>query len=158
MTRKEVDTNFMCNCKYHEFPYMRHTNYEYTKSVLFLAVENNNVEIVRSLLSNSNININYVSSYESEQFIHRNGAFPWYDRYQKTPLFQAVENENFEIVKLLKSNENVDVNCLCHFEYYKDREYPIKINRTPLSMAVAKNNIEITNLLLSNEKIDVNIM
>ena len=48
MTRKEVDTNFMCNCKYHEFPYMRHTNYEYTKSVLFIAFENNNVEIVRS--------------------------------------------------------------------------------------------------------------
>lgn len=115
------------------------------------------VEIVHSLLSKSNIDINYESFYDIEKYYHRiRNSLRWHDTYKKTALFLAVEKENYEIVKLLLSNKNVDVNCLCSFEY--DPEHHIKEEKTPLLMAVSKQNIEIVDLLLANNKIDVNFV
>ena len=156
IARNEIDVNYLCKCDYDENTgYAHRSSYDYTKSYLFLAVENENVEIVHSLLSKSNIDINCESSYDIFKYFHRiRNSLRWNDKYKKTALFLAVEKENFEIVKLLLSNENVDVNCSCSFEY--DPEHHIKEEQTPLLMAVSKQNIEIIGLLLSNNKIDVN--
>lgn len=114
---------------------------ENTKSLLFLAVENNNIEMVRSLLSNPNIDVNSRGHTDS---------------YDKTPLFLAVENGNNEIIRLLLSNEKLDINCLSYKEE-KNVLHSIR-KRTALHEAVDRNNLEAVQLLLSKDNIDINII
>lgn len=77
-----------------------------------------------------------------------------------TALFVSVKNEKIEIIKLLLSNVNINVNSeiicikkhngICHNRIDRDQT-------TSLIEAVKKENIEIIGLLLSNKNINVNI-
>ena len=74
------------------------------------------------------------------------------------PLQAAVENENLEIVKLLLSNEKININNYCKIEKGEassNNYYYVK--ETALHIAISKNNIEIVKVLLQNKNIDVNI-
>ena len=97
-------------------------------------------EIVEILLKDKKIDVNSIKD-------------------NKTALMIAIENENLELIRLLISNKDINVNASCEHiikydDYYFQDSYPEEI--TPLYLAVDKENIEIIQLLLTNEKIDVN--
>lgn len=80
----------------------------------------------------------------------------------KTALCCAIENEKLEILKLLLTNEKVDVNITCEYTeryklctYRRSRKYYCE-EKTSLYLDVEYKNVEIINALLSNKKIVVN--
>lgn len=105
---------------------------QFYKSVLYLAVENENIEIINLLLSNSDININSTSV--------SNGK-------EDTALNIAIRKNNIEIVKLLLANLEIDV--------YPQPKKGNKIEN-PLIIASRNKNYEIIELLLKYPKIDKN--
>ena len=75
----------------------------------------------------------------------------------KSALFIAVKKCHSEIVKLLLSFNNIDVNFPYKFLSYDWSYGEIeKITKTPLFMAVENADIEIVKLLLMNDKLDIN--
>lgn len=123
------------------------------KTILYKAIENNNIEIIDLLLSNPNIDVNY----KSLRINNFKGL--GVKKEIKTILYRAVESNNPSIVKNLLSKSNIDVNQKSYkyltLDGDKDGEY-IKF-KTPLHLAVLIKNIEIIKILLSNEKIDINV-
>lgn len=130
------------------------------KSVLHLAIQNNNLDMFNLLLSHKNINVNakyilnmeYKNSYKS---IHNYCKEEW-------PLL------NFVIAKLQNTNINqkqffdalifhpkIDVNSICFTE--KSEISFIHEEKTPLYQSIEQQNIEFINSLLSNQNIDVNL-
>lgn len=104
------------------------------------------------------------------------------DKFKKTVLHKAVQNNDLEMVKLLLSTKNIDINILCekgeeewkssskdesdNFEdiFQNDDDiYEIEKDETStetsaaLIMAVYQNNVDMVKLLLSHTEIDVNI-
>ncbi|KAK8880743.1 hypothetical protein M9Y10_003430 [Tritrichomonas musculus] len=77
---------------------------------------------------------------------------------EETPLLVAIETGNKEIVNLLLSNTNIDVNQKLKFT--KSTKYNEKIInevKTFLSVAVESGNKDIVELLINTSDIDVNI-
>ena len=75
-------------------------------------------------------------------------------------MFLAVEKENIEIVKLLLSHKNIDVNaqCISKHKIYSRKSNDEQVKTKILSilhLAVVKENIELIKLLLLNPNIDV---
>ena len=74
---------------------------------------------------------------------------------EKTPLYVATERGNSEIVNLLLSQENIDINkkltTKCTY-FYKDEIY----ERSALHIAIEKRNFQTAKILLNSNKIDVN--
>ena len=98
------------------------------KNALFIAIEINDVEMVKLLLTASNLWNNYGCS-----------------KSYTTPLIKACMNNNIEIVKLLLKNPIVvDINQQDHYL------------KTALMYACNYNNLEIVKLFLSSPRIDVN--
>ena len=77
--------------------------------------------------------------------------------FNETPIYLAIEKENIDIVKLLLSNENIDVNKKNIF-YLTQCSSDIKIEIPTIYLATQKENYEIVKLLLMNDKIDTNMM
>ena len=68
--------------------------------------------------------------------------------FHKTALYLAVEKENIKIIKLLLSNNKIDVNIINKSN---------KDEKSALHLAVQKESVEITKSLLSFKNIDINI-
>ncbi|KAK8853002.1 hypothetical protein M9Y10_018000 [Tritrichomonas musculus] len=116
-------------------------------TALHLAAQNDNIEIVKLLLSTPNVDVNV----QSEDIIDDG-------KIQKgfTALHFAALNNNIEIAKLLLSTPNIDVNIQTSADgYFFERN--TYFTYTALHLAVQYDNIEIVKLLLSNSNIDVNI-
>jgi len=96
-------------------------------NALFIAIEKNDVEMVKLLLTARDIWNNY-------------GCTQNYT----TPLMKACMNNNIEIVKLLLKNPTLDINQQDHYL------------KTALMYACNYNNLEIVKLFLSSPRIDVN--
>ena len=87
-------------------------------------------------------------------------------RYERTALHESVEENDIEIVKLLLTKNDIDVNCFAHLKndiIYIERaqNHDLEVfeyNKTPLYMAVDTECVEIVELLLSINKIDPNIL
>lgn len=82
-----------------------------------------------------------------------------FTKEEETVLNVAVENENAEIVKLLLTNDKIDVNFL-HKENknnYFCKFWIQQKGKAPLHAAVEKGNIEIVKVLLTNTKLDINL-
>ena len=80
-------------------------------------------------------------------------------------LYLAVEKENLEIIKLLLSNDKIDINILNIFinifikftiKYFNDIKNQL-FHQTVLHNSVIKQNIDMVKVLLVNSKIDINI-
>lgn len=98
----------------------------YSDFCLYKSVKEGDMESLRSILSNNDINVNQK------------------DYYRLTPLHHAILNTHLDVVKLLLSYPNINVN-------EKDTSH-----KTPLHFAVEKRNIEIVTALLSVPSILVN--
>lgn len=90
---------------------------------------------------------------------------------EKTAFYLAAEKGNLELIKILLSNEKVDINAIVKLETYIDDEKDIydsatdaeiqetveNESKTALYFAVENEKLELIYLLLSNDKIDVNL-
>ncbi|PBK81206.1 hypothetical protein ARMGADRAFT_812790, partial [Armillaria gallica] len=95
--------------------------------LLFTAINNGNLEIVKLLLNQNEIDSN-----------------TWNSGKQWTPLSYAVERKFTQIVEILLQWDKVDVNC-------KD-----STGHTPLSYAVYSRSTQIVEMLLQLDQVDVN--
>lgn len=68
-------------------------------------------------------------------------------------LYFAINNNSVEMVKLLLSNPDIDVNMKNEYDIFET----LYIYRTPLHYAVRNGNTDIINLLLANKKIKVDV-
>lgn len=139
---------------------------------IYTACFEGHVEIVKLLLENSNIDLNfkipeeptrYLLSYliysidsinEENRYLkilklllaHPNIDVNIRDNYYRTPIIWAIDVNKLDIVKLLLDHPNIDINNP-NFSYFN-----------PLIRATLSNNgIEIINLFLNNPKIDLNV-
>ncbi len=131
----------------------------YSKTLLQLAIEKKDIEIIKLLVLNSSIdpNIQSIDSYKLTNFFRRGSKIrEWTINEEKTDkktaLNMAVEYNNIDLVKLLLSCKNINVN----IESISIPRSKAKYNKTALYIAVEKNNEEIIKLLLENPLIDVN--
>jgi len=97
---------------------------------LYLAVKYDHFDVVSSMLENDFINVNEMDYYPKKKSI----------------LHIACENCNDEIVKLLLSEDDIDVNMI-----------NIK-GRTPLHIAFDKGDISTIKLLLSDKNVNINVI
>ncbi|KAK8843546.1 hypothetical protein M9Y10_024602 [Tritrichomonas musculus] len=119
-----------------------------SKTALFRAVQKENIEIVKLLLSFDKINVNTICSYEYHDLEE------WW--VERTSLFLAIENNNIEIIKLLLSIEDINVNIINTDDYCDGGGCEYYYKYTALYESVEQENIEIIKLLLSNKNINVN--
>ena len=115
------------------------------KTSLIAAIEKQNIEIVKLLLTNPDIDINYIIL-KTDYLL----------KISKPTLYCAISTKINEIIKLLLSRSNVDVN---------ERKIKQKINNNVIEKemsllykAVVTENIEAVKLLLSHQNIDVNFL
>jgi len=99
---------------------------------LIEAVKSNDIDNVRRLLLDDNIDIN-IQEDDKDNYGYRYTALMW-----------AIDNQNIEIINLLLNNNNIDINI------------QIKYGITALMRAVYKQNIEIIILLLNYSNTDIN--
>lgn len=118
-------------------------------TALFLAVMQKNPKIVKLLLSRDDIDVN--SKYKKITYeTDEKGEFSIEKKHcEKTALYKAIKEKDIEIVKLLLSKSDIDVNCFAHFinedpDYFRDET--IEYNKTPLYIAVSVECPEIIEL------------
>ena len=80
-----------------------------------MAIENNNLEIIQLLLNSGKINVNALTILYIYILFHLSSnnkmVFMNFSFY-KTPLYLAIENGNLDIVKLLLTINDIDVNAI----------------------------------------------
>ena len=144
------------------------------RTPLYIAIVNDNVEIVQLLLGYEETDANIKSFYKSYGYsLNSEGKEKETKRFSEmTPLYFAIENGNDQIVQLLVENEKVDVNMKCssYFWEYKgiymegkqqgdnSKIEEIDKEETALHNAVAKEDLSAIKCLLNNKNIDVNII
>lgn len=116
------------------------------RTPLNIAVDKENIEIVKLLFNNKNNDINI------KCFI----KLSFREEKEMTALHIAVMKENSDIVKLLLKNNKIDVNIKAKINSMWGNQDNIW-KKTALHMAIENNNHEIFYLLLENNSIDINI-
>ena len=109
---------------------------------IIYAIEKENIEIVKLLLSSQKIDVNCIML-----------LYKLPNLYNETPLHIAVRNENVEIVKLLLSCKNIDPN-IYWISYLLNCCTSYREEMTALYMAVKKENLEIVKILCLDPSID----
>lgn len=73
-------------------------------------------------------------------------------KLNKTPLFEAVANENIEIIKLLLMNDKADVNIVNKYTYNanENKKYMDHLNMICFEDIERLNNIVVTNVTVIN--------
>ena len=155
----------------------------YEETAFMLAVESEDIDTIELLLSSNKIDINKIGKYSksNENYDPREGQYSGESHYKMkdktiTPLITAIKSENIEIIKILLSNRNIDINLPYVYYSYRKLEWntfqrgegycsyffhdsrTINDSMSPLNYAITKNNIEIIKLLLDNKDIDVNFV
>lgn len=134
------------------------------KSLLNIAVEIGNPEIVNYILSFPDIDVNALtfSDFDSKMFKLYGSIFSCCI----SPLSNAIELENFEIIQLLINHPKIDVNQFSTYGYYlfaESIDYFI-ITKGPALLSIihkascSYDHINIFKLLLSHPKVDVNLL
>ncbi|KAK8836221.1 hypothetical protein M9Y10_039853 [Tritrichomonas musculus] len=112
------------------------------RSLLYIAIENNQFNKVKALLQHPKIDVN-LTSFKKKDDIEEN----------ETPLAKAIQIGNHEIIKILLEHSEIDTNKIIQS---KNSKY--NAQNTILTFAIeSKVDIDIINLLLSYRNIDVNM-
>ena len=154
--------------------------------LLIEAIENEQVEIIKIILYDSKTDVNIEKIQQIDYYIDDDDPFV-NEAWEKIfPLYIAIKKENYEIVKLLLSHENIDINkkyilssklneidneknyeedfieekiedISSQNNKYKDVDIDIYwIEKTALHLAIKESNSQIVQLLINNPNIDVN--
>lgn len=129
-------------------------------NLLYIAAQNDHLDLVNSLLQCSNLNVNQRMPHGTTSFgiavqygyINVIKAMLNYktlnvnqlDKHGRTPLYVAVQKEHLNVVNALLECKELDVN-------KADKE-----GRTPLCVAIRYESINVVNALLECKKLDVN--
>lgn len=160
LSRNDIDINIKLSCD--------GSHYKEEKTALIMAIKKNNFQMVELLLQHPKIDINTKLIFISEYNDDDDECYDDYDdftnlKYVETPALNlAVRKENLRIVQLLLSKNDIDVNSKnISIIYEKDinDDFNIQTERleyTALNNAILNKNIEIIKLLLSRNDIDVN--
>lgn len=97
---------------------------------LQIAIITNQIEIIKCLMENKDIDVNFKCAYLKEAAISNPPV-------EKTALHISIENKNSEIIKLLMTNNSIDLNI-------KDND-----GKTPLELA---NDDDIKNMIINSHK------
>lgn len=154
LSQGKADINqifYSIECESGGCEYYSRTANRIEKTVLYLAIENNNLDIVKICLEQPNIDVNipFLVKDLTELRIHKLSDYfdePCPIKVKFSPLHLAVSMSNSDIIGLLLKHPNIDIN--------------IKSSnlRTPLHIAVIKQKTEIIQLLLQQKTIDVNAL
>ena len=122
--------------KYYNFGFFEENN---LKLVFHQLCKYDYFYIIKTIIENMEIDINSIED-------------------NKTALLIAVEIEDLDLVRLLLSNEKIDINL--SKEHLTINEYKNKYSEkiAPFYLAVEKENLEIIKLFLKHEKIDINCL
>ena len=129
------------------------------ETVLFLAIEEGNNEIIKLLLENPKTDLNKISTvhYHVDKYQDDDKDD---DKYEVTPLFLSMEKRNLDIFKLLLQNEKVDpniMNKIYNIYTYETGGTEEEYECTVFYQAVYDGNLEFAKILIENEKVDPNI-
>ena len=112
LSNKKIDVNLHSELfrQTYELDYMKDEEILQKNTGLHIAIEKNNVEVIKLLLFNEKINVNLpslltLSNCKLDDEKELNGR-----DVESFPLHFAVEKGNIEIIKLLMSNKNINVN------------------------------------------------
>lgn len=144
---------------------------------MHIAIENENIEIIKLILLYSKLNINLNSQYKTvyyyeepqnkeQEMVAQLGS----KESEKTTLFTAIEKGNIDIIQLLLSYPEIDINMhsiLTESWIWKDPKkldddevYVFKVNKkkSPLHYSIEMKNTQIIRLLLKQKSIDVDVV
>ena len=176
LKQKEIDVNApsiiqKTTKEFDDFDKIDDMKYEKIKNALIYAVEKGNIEIIRLLLENDNIDVNFQlekrTLYRDDEIGMWTEGSEWIDYgigklIKRSALIIAVEREKLEIVRLLLNNQKIDPNSQELYINYRgfgasDDVMFERFESPSLNIAISKCNLEISKLLLNHDKIDVNI-
>lgn len=154
--------------RYYNFAFIQNDIYgnaSSSSSLFYFLCKYDYYLFVNDILKNKSIDINKVTEFECKKRSK--------DSEELSALCLAIEEENIEIIKVLLSRDDLDINYKCtslqydinnSIVYAKDwnnnnfiENHHYIMQSTPFNATVKKGNIEIVNLLLSCEKIDINM-
>lgn len=168
LSTKNIDVNMFYKYSINDD---KNYNCKYDKvyAILQIAFEQNNLEFIKSLLGFQKTLVNL---YLKENF-DRNKLPQYLEIFKENPnektlLQVACERENIEIIKLLlsKHNEDININALSiettitrnrNNDNYTQTVVVEIVKKTALIMAIERENIELVNLLLEFKNIDTNV-
>ena len=156
MQRKDVDVNFISTLmsdtriyRYSETQISRMETYLKfekkieKKTVLHIAVQNCDTNITQLLLTDPKIDVNTKYSMQKDQtYIQTKKEKK--KTFEQTPLHIAIEKQNVDIVQLLLSMSDIDVNAK---QIKNSNLYESPIIKTPLIISEENKNVIIMNLL-----------
>lgn len=117
------------------------------RTPLSMAIKNNNIEIVKLLLSNQNYDFNTKFNICENQ------------KSEKTALSMAFDKSNTELISILLSNENIDPNIKFINKYFNNEiQKLVAEEKTILTMSIEDENIDKIKMLLSCKNTDLNII
>ena len=155
LTKEDIDVN-----KYCIYELDRNGVYlerKEKKTPLYLAVEKENIEIVKLLISHPNIDINANCIYEHEIYDNEININEINNKIM-TMLHFAVDKKNIELIKLLLSNPNIDIDnkyisTKKLYDYSTKNEKIIEETKiTALQFTIEHKNKEIIKLFLDCKK------
>lgn len=142
-------------------------------------------EIIKLLLENKRIDVNVINTSTFDTARDKSDAYFTEYKKERTSLYLAVQKRNIEIINLLLSNNNIDVNILNSVYFINDKQNDFIFNdndsqssefnddinyiwnrpkgnekdykHTALCLAILNQDFEIVDLLLKNKNIDLNI-
>ena len=125
------------------------------KTALYVAIEKENIEIIKLLLANKNIDVNIPNM--EDAFTGGGDEMVW----KRTALYNAIRKRNNDIVKLLLQNDKIDVNIpgkeWADWAAGGERGEGTTL-RSPLYLSISTQNDEISRILLGYENLDVNFI
>lgn len=130
----------------------QYSELEQEKTILFIATEEENIEIIELLLSQQEIDVNSQSTIAmNEVFGECEGTS---SKNIDTSINIAVNLQNIPIIKLFLSHPNIDVNSIS--KNIESGGYSESTRESSLLIdAIALDNLEIVDLLLKHPKIDI---
>ena len=140
-------TDFDMNVKISEKVFKKPLAYENT--LLSIAIQNYDIDMVNYLLMNTNVDINL----NSKKMFSSTSSSP--QNEETTPLQFAIINEDIDMINLLLGQTNIDVNKKSVINSLYDINQ-IKSKKTPLFHAIETENYEIVKILISRKDIKIN--
>lgn len=124
------------------------------------AVERNNLEIIKLLLENPNIDVNRKSHTYKKAWYQYEKDENIVEFAEMAPLHSAVIYDNLEIVKLLLDYPYTDINSKIYYMCHKGSSFSEGKTelKTALHIAVENSNYEMVKILINHPSIDANIL